>query len=239
MASGTLNTSKSVQEQMAQFILSMGGSQPTSDGMGELWAAINAAFTGFSPPSGSDIALGLATGTAQSIPRWATTVTNVPLGTGSTGTTNTLVLQALYVPVNTVVNNFNIMIGTASSGVSNQSMYLLNSSRVILAATMSNTTTDLTANTLYTQAVATVAGGSATSFTTTYSGLYYVGFLCCAGTAVPTAWGITAGGTALNNAAPKLVGLSTTGQSTALAVGGSAQTAISTAQAGNFYVALT
>ena len=93
-------------------------------------------------------------------------------------TSGTLVLQAISLPVNCLVTNFNILFGTTGdAGPANQWMGLYDSQRNLLAISADGTTTAVTASTVATYPVATVAAGSATSFTTTYSGLYYIGFL--------------------------------------------------------------
>jgi hypothetical protein len=61
---------------------------------------------------------------------------------------------------------------------------LYDSARVQLATTADQTSTAWAATTLKSLAIATTAAGASTSFTTTYSGLYYVGFLMTATTPV-------------------------------------------------------
>lgn len=214
MATAVQSTSKSVQEQMAATVIALGASAPTSDGLGELWADLATGIQGFNPPSGTDIALAPSTATAATLPRplaGDSVGITVPAGT----TTATLILAALYLPINTVVNNINVLVGTtASSGVAHNWAGLYNSARVPLALSADNTTTDLTASTVAAYAIATTAAGAATSFTTTYSGLHYLAFAICSATTQPTLYGYNAAGTAVNNIAPKLSGTSTTGLTT-------------------------
>jgi len=59
---------------------------------------------------------------------------------------------------------------------------LYTSARVQLATTADQTTTAWAANTVKNLAVATTAAGAASSFTTTYTGLHYIGFMMAATT---------------------------------------------------------
>lgn len=61
---------------------------------------------------------------------------------------------------------------------------LFDSSLNMLAVTADRTSTAWNANTPTSLAIATIASGAATSFTTTYTGLYYVGIMMAAGTTV-------------------------------------------------------
>jgi hypothetical protein len=85
----------------------------------------------------------------------------------------------------------------------------------MLAATADQTTTALNANTLYSLAIAAVSSGAATTFTTTYTGLYYMGFMMTA-TTMPNLVGTNhvAGDNAVMAATPALQGTSSTGQTT-------------------------
>lgn len=230
MALGNQNVSRGLGEQMTQMALNMGGTAPVSDGLGDLWYNLAQAAGSFSPPSGRDIAFAPTTAVAETIPRNSIAITTAVISSGSTGASGTLILSAIYLPANTVVNNFNILIGTASSGVTHQWFCLCNSARVVVAVTADNTGTDLTANTVYTQALTA-------AYTVPTAGLYYVGFNIAAATTVPTAYGYTGNATA-NGLAPRLFGASSVTQTTPPAIGGSAQTAI-TAQATEPYIYLT
>ena len=124
-------------------------------------------------------------------------------------TSGTLVMNAVSLPVNQTISNFNILFGgTGDAGPGDQWMALYDSNRNLLAISADAFTTAVTANTVATYPVATTAASStATSFTTTYSGLYYIGFLL-ATTNAPTFTGVAGTATA-NTLPPILVGTST------------------------------
>ena len=92
-------------------------------------------------------------------------------------------------------------------------MALYNSSKVLLATAADATSTAIVANTATSYAVATVAAGAATSFTTTYSGLHYVQLMIATGNSPTLA---TATGVQVVNAIPPIItGTVGTGQTTA------------------------
>lgn len=211
MASGSTVTPDALERLLAQVVVNLGGTAPTSGGLGELVAAVANAINGFVPGGGQPASvLGPTGATAETIPR-ALGAESVTIAVAS----GTLYLQALYIPANTVVNNLNFVVGTTgSTGVSHNWAALYNSSRVLLAISGDNTSADVSANSLLTYAVANVAAGAASSFTTTYSGLYYIGFMIATGTTQPTMVGVTSAGSTLNNLTPKLAGTSNTGLTT-------------------------
>jgi hypothetical protein len=123
-----------------------------------------------------------------------------------------LTLSAISIPADTVINNFNYVTGTtAAITPANQWAALFNASRVMLAVSADATTTAMPASTVTTYPVATIAQGAATSFTTTYTGLYYVGICVVAGTQ-PTWQGYT--GTATDTTIPPILAGSSTGSLT-------------------------
>lgn len=139
----------------------------------------------------------------ETVPR--SMVTSV---TTAKATSGTLVMSAISLPVNATISNFNFMPGTTGdAGPTNQWMALYDSGRNLLAISADGTSTAITASTAVTYAVATTAAGSATSFTTTYSGLYYVGLLI-ATTNSPTFTTLTTFATT-NSLVPILGGTST------------------------------
>jgi hypothetical protein len=129
--------------------------------------------------------------TAESYPRGFTTSNSVP-SAGATGATGTLRMTAVYLATGTVVNNLNVLIGgTGATAPTHFWMGLYDYNRNQLAVTADQTTAAISANTLYSLAIATTAAGSASSFTTTYSGMHYVGVMVIATTTLPTFCGPT------------------------------------------------
>jgi len=128
--------------------------------------------------------------------------------TTAKATSGTLVMSAISLPNNATINNFNFMPGTTGdAGPTNQWMALYDSQRNLLAISADATTTAITASTAVTYPVANVAAGAATSFTTAYAGLYYVGLLIATSNA-PTFTSLTTFAT-VNSLVPILGGTST------------------------------
>ena len=131
--------------------------------------------------------------------------------TTALGGTGVLMLCAIFIPANTIVNNFNFVTGsTAAVTPTNQWACLCDNNRNLLAISGNGLTAAIAANTVITTAVANTAAGAAASFTTTYGGLYYFGIAITAGT-MPTMMGTTDSATTIKNIPPILVGSSTTG----------------------------
>jgi hypothetical protein len=129
--------------------------------------------------------------TSESAPRGLMASATVPAA-GAVGATGTLRLTAVYLASGTVVNNLNVMIGsTGATAPTHFWMGLYDNNRNQLATTADQGTAAIAANTLYSLPVAITAAGSATSFTTTYSGLHYVGVLVIATTTLPLQVGPT------------------------------------------------
>jgi hypothetical protein len=106
------------------------------------------------------------------------TTSRLRLGTSSTPTSGTLYLVPIWLPKGLVVSNLTFVSGgTGVTTPTNWWFTLHNSSRVALARTADQTTTAWAANTIMTKAVAQTTGGSASSYTTTYAGLYYLGVM--------------------------------------------------------------
>ncbi len=124
--------------------------------------------------------------------------------------TGRLSLQAIYLPAGTVVSSISFWSATTAAGTpTNQLFGLYDSSLNLLRSSSNDTTTAWAANSKKTLALTS-------TFTTTYSGLYYLGIMVTA-TTVPTLKGNTAKtGGQLNAAAPSMGGTSTTGLTTAL-----------------------
>jgi hypothetical protein len=136
--------------------------------------------------------------------------------------TGRLSLQAIYLPAGTVVSSISFWSATTAAGTpTNQLFGLFDSSRNLLRSSVNDTTTAWAANSLKTLALTS-------TFTTTYSGIHYLGLMVTA-TTVPTIKGNTAKTNgALNAAAPSMGGTSTTGLTTALPATAAAPATVTT-----------
>jgi len=121
-----------------------------------------------------------------------------------------LSLQAIYLPAGVTINSISFWSATTAAGTpTNQLFGLFDSSYNLLRSSANDTTTAWAANSKKTLALTS-------TFTTTYSGIHYLGIMVAA-TTVPTIKGNTAKvGGQLNAAAPSMGGTSTTGLTTAL-----------------------
>ena len=136
---------------------------------------------------------------AESIPR---TLAGVTIA----GASGTMFMQAIWLPAGMIINNLYSMSGT--TGGANQTarwMALYDQSRSLLRQSADQGGAALAANTLFTAPI--------TSYTTTYSGLYYIAMLTTASPA--NSWiGVTAAGnSAIRNLPPVLTGTSNSGLS--------------------------
>jgi parallel beta-helix repeat protein len=106
------------------------------------------------------------------------TTSRLRLGTSSTPTSGTLYLVPIWLPKGLVISNISFASGsTAATTPTNWWFTLHNSSKVALARTADQTTTAWAANTVMTKAIAQTTAGSASSYTTTYAGLHYLGVM--------------------------------------------------------------
>lgn len=113
------------------------------------------------------------------------TTSRLRLGTTSTPTSGTLYLVPIWLPKGLVVSSISFTSGgTAAASPTNYWFTLHDSSRKALARTADQLTAAWAANTVKTLAVAQTLAGSASSYTTTYSGLHYLGVMVKA-TTVP------------------------------------------------------
>lgn len=205
MTTGTLQQSGDVAAQLEQLIATLGAT-PVTDGKTGLLKQLNAALAGFSP-NGSSLPLAPVGVTSESIPR-SHAAQSVTIAVAS----GTMQLAAVYLPANTIVNAVNFVTGTTgSTGVSHNWAVLADNNRKVLAVSADNTSADLVASTVQTYTLTT-------PFTTTYSGLYYIGFVIAVGTTTPTMIGVTSAGSTLNNIAPKTAGASNVGATVPVAV---------------------
>ncbi|GGX99706.1 right-handed parallel beta-helix repeat-containing protein [Streptomyces fructofermentans] len=89
-----------------------------------------------------------------------------------------LYLVPIWLPKGAVISNISFMNGATAAGTpTNYWFSLHNSARVALARTADQTTTAWAANTVKTLAIAQTTAGTASSYTTTYSGLHYLGVM--------------------------------------------------------------
>jgi hypothetical protein len=104
-------------------------------------------------------------------------------GTTSTPTSGTLYLVPIWLPKGLVISNLAFVSGgTAAVTPTNWWFTLHNSAKVALARTADQTTTAWAANTIKSLAIAQTTAGAASSYTTTYSGLHYLGVMIKAST---------------------------------------------------------
>lgn len=204
MASGPQSTSQAKTDVLERIIGNLGATVPASGGEGELLSAIATAILGFVPPDGIDSFLGPLNSTAQTFDR--RTITTVT-ATSASGVKN---MTAVFLPKNTIVNNLNMVTGTtAAITPTHQWMGLYDNTRKLLAISADGLTAAMAGSTALVYPIANTAAGAATSFVTTYTGLYYIGVVVVAGTQ-PTWSGVT--GTVANNTQPPIVaGTSDTG----------------------------
>ena len=118
--------------------------------------------------------------------------------------------QAIWLEAGMTISSISFFSATTAAGTpTNQLFGLFDSSRNLLMSSVNDTTTAWAANSIKTLALTS-------TFTTIYSGLYYLGVMVTA-TTVPTLKGNTAKtGGQLQAAAPSMGGTSTTGLTTAL-----------------------
>lgn len=121
-----------------------------------------------------------------------------------------LTLQAIWLPAGTTINSISFWSATtAGATLTNQLFGLYDINLNLLRSSTNDTSTAWAANSRKTLSLTS-------AFTTTYSGLYYLGIMVAA-TTVPTLKGNTARtGGQLNAGAPSTGGTSTTGLTTAL-----------------------
>jgi hypothetical protein len=137
-----------------------------------------------------------------------------------------LTLVAVWLPKGTVVKNIVFATGTAAEAPTHWWFGLFDENRKLLAVTADQTTGAWAASTVKSLPIANVEGGAASSFTTTYSGLHYLGIMVAATTKVPTiACHLSA--SAVSALAPVLFGPSTEGLTTAPTPGSFTAAAIS------------
>ncbi|QTU64211.1 right-handed parallel beta-helix repeat-containing protein [Streptomyces scabiei] len=106
------------------------------------------------------------------------TTSRLRCGTTSTPTSGTLYLVPIWLPKGLVISNLSFVSGgTAMVTPTNWWFTLHNSAKVALARTADQLTAAWAANTVKTLAIAQATAGAASSYTTTYSGLHYLGIM--------------------------------------------------------------
>lgn len=115
------------------------------------------------------------------------TMSRLRCGTSSAAmTSGVLYLVPIWLPKGAPIANISFATGGTAVGTPTNYWFTLhNSARVALARTADQTTTAWAANTVKTLTIAQTTAGSATSYTTTYTGLHYLGIMIKA-TTMPT-----------------------------------------------------
>lgn len=133
-----------------------------------------------------------------------------------------LSLQAIWLPAGVTISSISFWSATTAAGTpTNQLFGLFDSSLNLLRSSTNDTTTAWAANSRKTLSLTS-------TFTTTYSGIYYLGLMVTA-TTVPTIKGNTARtGGQMQAAAPSMGGTSTTGLTTALPATAAAPATVTT-----------
>lgn len=114
------------------------------------------------------------------------TTSRLRVGTSNTPTSGTLYLVPIWLPKGTVVSNITFA-SAANAAVTPTNWWfsLHNSAKVALARTADQTTAAWAANAKKTLAIAQTTAGAGSSYTTTYTGLHYLGVMIKA-TTVPS-----------------------------------------------------
>jgi hypothetical protein len=161
-----------------------------------------AAAGGSSTDSAALHSIGVTGATYETLARQHVTTSSSVLTSG------TLLLVAVYIPSGFAVGHIGSVAATTTTPTHSW-FGLYDQNRVQLATTADQASVAWTANTIRSQAIAAVASGAASTFTTTYSGLHYIGMLATGTT--PQLYLVSG---ALAAIAPILVGNSDTGQTT-------------------------
>jgi hypothetical protein len=154
--------------------------------------------TQFRGPAGGTAGICLG----ETIPRWG-------MSSGALGfTSGTLYMTAIYLPVGVTVTKLGWSSGNnAATSPTHQWLALFDNNRNMLANTADQTTAAIASSTPYQYSIAATAAGAASSFTTTYAGLYYFGILLTA-TTMPLLSGALSGVTLLQALSPVYCGSS-------------------------------
>lgn len=196
-----------VGELLRGLLANLGISPVPSMGKGELLTLLANAGSGLSQLGGTEF--GPANCLAQTFPR-----NQINSNTIAAPATGVLQMQAVYLMQGMVVSNISFVTGTtAGATLTHQWAGLYDSSRNLLAISADGTSTALGASTAFTYAIANTAAGAATSFTCTYTGLYYIGIVVTNSATQPTFTGLAATA-AIAAAIPPILGGTSTGSLT-------------------------
>ncbi|MFJ9427609.1 right-handed parallel beta-helix repeat-containing protein [Streptomyces sp. NPDC101249] len=111
------------------------------------------------------------------------TTSRLRLGTSSTPTSGMLYLVPIWLPKGQVVSSLSFVSGgTGATSPTNWWFTLHDSSKKALARTADQLTAAWGPNTVMTKAIAQTTAGTASSYTTTYAGLHYLGVMVKAST---------------------------------------------------------
>ena len=157
-------------------------------------------------------------------------------GAGASGT-GSLYLSAIALPTGLTIGHIAYASSSTAASAPTHWWYgLWDNNLNQLATTADQTNTAFAATTLKSLAIATIASGASATFTTTYTGLYYLGFMMAAGTVctIPINTPITS--SVLMLLSPPLAGTSTTGLTTPPAFPSTA-TALNSGTVGNMMYA--
>jgi hypothetical protein len=166
------------------------GNIDIASGMGTILAQLDLALFNYRPAGAGYAGITAPTGTlsATALRQMLTLATAAFAGTG------VLQLVQTHIPINTKISNFNFLAGTTGdAGPTHQWMGLYDNNRNLLAISGDATSTAIAASVVATYPVASVnstpgapatgAAVAATSFTTWYTGRYYIGLLIATGNA--------------------------------------------------------
>jgi hypothetical protein len=131
--------------------------------------------SGLEQPIGSNPVVSTP-GIYSSIPRWAAGASSAPVS-------GVLALVPVWLPSGFVVGH--IVFGTANTAgvtMTHQWAGLYDSSYNQLAVTADATSGAIAVNTKFSWAIATIASGASTTFTTTYAGTHFLGIMIAAST---------------------------------------------------------
>lgn len=195
-----------------------GGQAVYEDGMGWSVYTVNGILlSGAVPLNGYDVAMYVTGCKAETFPRHLVPEINTALLS-----TGRLSLQAIGIRSGELLTSISFFSATTAAGTpTNQIFGLYDNTLALLRSSNNDTTTAWAANTRKTLSLTS-------TFTTTYTGLYYLGIMVTA-TTVPTIKGYTAiTGAQLRGSAPSLGGTSSTGLTTALPNPAAAITAATT-----------
>jgi polygalacturonase len=152
------------------------------------------------------------------------TTSRLRASTASAIVSGSLYLVPIWLPKGVTVSNIVfVSSSTAAAGLTNHWFALFNSSRVALARTADATTAAWGTFTAKSLAIAQTTAGAATSYTTTYSGLHYLGIMA-AGTTPPNLVAEGSAPAAVASVSPGF-GITNTGMTTPPTVTGGAFTA--------------